>query len=201
MWAGRTLNDANPAKDGEIFHSIADPAAPCYRGFWLACARGCRGHEGGAVLQGAAFRFSLSPDCPPGPHCVGLHLLRYLAGFGSPRCHLENPCHRGNDVHRQREDDGGILLRADLDQGLQVPQLDGHGLVLQDLSGHGEFLGGSVFSFSVDDFRPPLPLSLRLAGNGADHLLGEVHLFHLHQHYLHAPSRGLSIKNRLKAQA
>ena len=55
MWAGRTLIDANPAKDGEIFHSIADPAAPCYRGFWLACARGCRGHEGGAVLQGAVL--------------------------------------------------------------------------------------------------------------------------------------------------
>jgi hypothetical protein len=41
-------------------------------------------------------------------------LLRYLGGFGSPCCHL--PCHRGNDVHRQREDDGGILLRADLNQ-------------------------------------------------------------------------------------
>lgn len=55
-------------------------------------------------------------------------------------------------------------------------RLDGRGLVLQHISGHGEFLGGSVFSFSVDDFRPPLPLSLRLASNGPDHLLGEVHL-------------------------
>ena len=27
MWAGRTLNDVNLAKDGEIFHSIGGPAA------------------------------------------------------------------------------------------------------------------------------------------------------------------------------
>src|SRR4029453_3468440 len=40
------------------------------------------------------------------------------------------------------EDDGGVLLRRDLGQGLQVAQVQGHGLLLQGLRGLGELLAG-----------------------------------------------------------
>jgi hypothetical protein len=42
----------------------------------------------------------------------------------------------------------------------------------------------------VDDLGPALPLGLRLAGHGADHLRGQSHVAHLDDGHLDSPGLG-----------
>jgi hypothetical protein len=73
---------------------------------------------------------------------------------------------RGGEYH------GGVLVDADLDQALQVPQLQcqrvGHHRVGR-LPQRG---GGQGLALGVDDLRPLFPLGLGLPGHGPFHAVG-----------------------------
>src|SRR5262249_3963605 len=51
-------------------------------------------------------------------------------------------------VERQREDDGAVLLGRDLGERLQIAQLQGGRLRADDLRGRGQRLRGVVLAFS-----------------------------------------------------
>ena len=95
--------------------------------------------------------------------------------------------HGSDQINRQWKDNGRVVLGSDLHQGLQVTQLDRRRLLLDDCGGHRQFLRGQVFTLGMDDFRATLAFGFGLAGDGADHLLGQLHLLHLDQGDLHAP--------------
>src|SRR5437867_3263767 len=52
----------------------------------------------------------------------------------------------------------------------------------------------------MDHFGSALALRFGLAGDGADHLLGQIHLFHFHHRNLDSPGRGVLIENSLQPQ-
>src|SRR6266849_2513839 len=70
------------------------------------------------------------------------------------------PAQRLHPVDGHGKDDGGVLLRRDLGQGLQVAQVQGDGLGLQRCRRFRELLGGLQLAGGVDDLGPLLPLRL-----------------------------------------
>src|SRR5579862_854588 len=111
---------------------------------------------------------------------------------------VEQSSYRREYIHRKREHNCRILFRTDLDQCLQITQLDGDGLVGHSLRGARQVLRGGSFTFRMNDFGAALALGFGLAGDGADHLIGEIHLFHLDHRDLHAPGSGVLIERALK---
>ena len=87
---------------------------------------------------------------------------------------------------------------ADFHQRLQIAQLDRRGLLLDHLRRHGQLFGGRVLAFGMDDLGAPLAFRLGLPRDGADHLLGQIHLLHFHHGHLHAPRRGVLVENGLQ---
>ena len=63
-------------------------------------------------------------------------------------------------------------------KGLQVAELDGGGLGLENFGGVGEFLRCFELAFRVNNLGAALAFGFRLAGDGALHLLGNIHLLH-----------------------
>ena len=78
-------------------------------------------------------------------------------------------------------------------------QLEGLGVLGDDLGGLGELAGGLELAVGVDDLGPPLPLGLGLLGDGPDHVLGQVHLLHLHELDLDAPGVGVLFDDLLES--
>ena len=58
---------------------------------------------------------------------------------------------------------------------------------------------GFGFALGMNDFGAALALGFGLAGDGADHLIRQIHLFHLHQRDLHSPGTGVLIERALGA--
>src|SRR5215213_10014242 len=65
-------------------------------------------------------------------------------------------------IYRNRQDHGGVVLRRDLRQRLEEPELKRRG-TLEPLGGVVQALGGLVLTLGRDDLSPPLPLGLGLA--------------------------------------
>ncbi len=56
-----------------------------------------------------------------------------------------------HELHGKREDDGGVLLDTDLGEGLEVAELEGHGLGGHEGGGVDQLGGGVELAFGVDD--------------------------------------------------
>src|SRR5215216_3148486 len=65
-------------------------------------------------------------------------------------------------IYRDRQDHRGVVLRRDLGQRLEEPELKRRG-TFEPLGGVVQALGGLVLTFGRDDLSPPLPLGLGLA--------------------------------------
>src|SRR5215208_5980582 len=66
------------------------------------------------------------------------------------------------EIYRNRKDHRGVVLRRDLGQRLEEPELKRRG-TLQALSCVVQALGSLVLTLGRDDLSPPLPLGLGLA--------------------------------------
>jgi len=67
-----------------------------------------------------------------------------------------------------------------------------------DVCGLEEFVGGLEFAVGMDDLGPSLALGLGLLGDRPDHILRQVHLFHLDELDLDAPGVGVLVDDFLK---
>src|SRR5215470_5087936 len=103
-----------------------------------------------------------------------------------------------NDVYRQRKDDRRIFLDTDFRQRLQITQLDRHRLLLQRRGRFGQLRRGLELAVRVNDFRAALALRLRLAGDGALHLLRNIDLLDLYLRYLDTPRLRILVKDYLQ---
>ena len=108
---------------------------------------------------------------------------------------------QGHDqVHRQRKDDGRILVGGDHRQRLQIAQLHRLRLRGQDLGGLRQLLGGLQFTLGVDHLGAPFALGLGLAGDGANHRFIEVDMLDLDIGHLDTPGIGLAVEDFLQGQ-
>ena len=91
------------------------------------------------------------------------------------------------DIHGQWEHDRRVLIGSQLKKRLQIPQLQG-GRALREFVGRLPQLAGRLhLAACVDDFRPPLPLRLRLTGHGPLHRLRDLHVLNLHDGHIDTP--------------
>ena len=67
------------------------------------------------------------------------------------------------------------------------------------LRGHAQLFGGHVLAFGMDDFGAALAFGFGLTGDGADHLVRQVHLFDFHHGYFDAPRPGVLVEYPLQA--
>src|SRR5215469_3929468 len=74
------------------------------------------------------------------------------------------------NVDRQREDDRGVLLRADLRQGLEIPELQRNRLGGNGGSGIGQRLRSLKFPLRMNNFGQFFPFRLSLPGHGSLHV-------------------------------
>src|SRR5690606_24995258 len=81
-----------------------------------------------------------------------------------------------HQVDRQGKDDCVALVTGELGQCLHVAQLQCFGFFRQTHGGTQQFFSRFVFALSVDHLGSPLPLRLRLAGDGAHHAFVQVHV-------------------------
>ena len=72
--------------------------------------------------------------------------------------------------------------------------------MLDHFGSHAQFFRSHVLAFSVDDLGAALAFGFGLPADGADHLLGQIHLFHFHHGYFDAPGSGVGIEHRLQAE-
>jgi len=103
------------------------------------------------------------------------------------------------EIQRQWENDRGVLFGGDFGQGAQEAELKGLGILGNDVGGLGELAGGLEFALGVDDLGPPFPFGLGLLGDGPDHVLRQVDLFHLDELDLDAPGVGVLFDDLLEA--
>jgi hypothetical protein len=85
----------------------------------------------------------------------------------------------GEQIDRDGEQNGGIVLRRDFGQGLQEPQLQGLGMDGNDLSRFRQARSRLKFALCIDDVGPPLAFGFCLSRHGALHLLRQVDVLHL----------------------
>ncbi|VTR68220.1 23S rRNA methylase (modular protein) [Desulfosarcina cetonica] len=111
---------------------------------------------------------------------------------------LPFPQKRPEQIDGQGEDRRGVVLGGHFTHGLQVAQLEGHGMGVDDLGGLGQTIGCLVFTLGVDHLGPPFPLGFGLLGHGALHLLGQVDVLELHRGDLDAPGIGMGIQDFLQ---
>jgi beta-glucosidase len=97
------------------------------------------------------------------------------------------------NIQRQREDDGGVLLHADLRQGLEVAELDTDRLGGQQFGRIHQALRGRKFALRVDDLGALFAFRFGLLSHGTQHGLRHVHLLDLDVDHLHAPGPGVEI--------
>src|SRR5437660_7197239 len=94
---------------------------------------------------------------------------------------------RPHPVDGHGEEDGGVLLRGDLGERLEVAQVQGHRLGLQGVGGLGELLAGLELARGVDDLGPLLPLRPALLAHRPLHLGGHLACFHRHLAHVYPP--------------
>ena len=104
---------------------------------------------------------------------------------------LQRPHHRADDVHRQREHDGRVLVRAQLQQGLEIAQLERTGGLAQHARRIAQLGGGLELTVRADHLRAPFALGLGLTGHCPLHQLGDLHVLDLDDGHLHTPRHRL----------
>src|SRR5215217_9342285 len=125
------------------------------------------------------------------PHA--LHLLALFLHRGSPI-----PVRRGGvqvgleEVQRDGQDNGRVLLCGDLAHGLEESQLQCC-RALQPVCGLPEALGGLVLALRRYDLGPPLALALGLAGHRPLHLRGDLDVLDLNHAHLYPPRLSLLV--------
>src|SRR5215207_6716343 len=77
---------------------------------------------------------------------------------------------RLQQVEREREEDGRVLVHPDLEQRLEVAELERRRVPADDVRGVRELLCRLELAVGVDDLRPPLALGLGLTSDSALHL-------------------------------
>src|SRR5579871_1338079 len=80
---------------------------------------------------------------------------------------IESLAHRREYIDGQREHNRRVFFRADFDQRLQVAQLDGRGLLLDQRGRHAQLLSSHVLAFGVNNFRASLAFGFGLLADGA----------------------------------
>jgi hypothetical protein len=75
---------------------------------------------------------------------------------------------------RRREDDRGVLVHGDLDQGLEVAQLQRQRVSRHHIGGLRQLAGGERLALGGDDLGPLLALGLGLANHRALHAVGQL---------------------------
>jgi len=104
-----------------------------------------------------------------------------------------------HQLHGEWEDDGSVFLDADFIEGLEVAELEGHGLGGHEGSSFNEFGGGVEFAFGVDDLGAAFTLGFGLLGHGAEHGLGHVHLLDFDGDDFDSEGGGVSVDDGLDA--
>ena len=126
-------------------------------------------------------------DEPPGQqmplvftvHALNSPFMDVLRASPPPRFTFGQLQERLEQVDRDREERRRVVLRGDLVERLEVPELKRHGLRLHERRRFDQLLGGLELPLRVDDLGPPFPLRLRLLGDRALHLLRQIDLLHL----------------------
>src|SRR5829696_3882329 len=96
------------------------------------------------------------------------------------------------EVQRDGQDDGRVLLRGDLSHGLEEPQLQGCG-ALEPVRCLPEALGGLVLALGGYDLGPTFALALGLARHGPLHLRRDLYILDLDHADLYPPGLGLLV--------
>ncbi len=103
------------------------------------------------------------------------------------------------EFHGEGQDEGGVLLGGDGDDGLEQAQLERGGGLGHLMGGFGELLGRLEFGVGVDDAGPALAVGLGLAGHGALHRVGQGDVLDLDPVDLHAPADGGAVDHQFQA--
>ena len=96
------------------------------------------------------------------------------------------------------ENHGGIFLRRDFDECLEIAQLQHNGVSTEHVGRIGEALRGYEFAFSVDDLRATFALRFRLTCDGPLHYLRQVYILDFQGGDFDAPWFRLLIDDPLK---
>lgn len=107
---------------------------------------------------------------------------------------------RGDRIDGKGENRGGIFLRRDSDERLEIAQLQHNGVSTEYVGRLGEALRGCEFTFSVDDLRATFALRFRLTCDGPVHYLRQVYILDFHGGDFDAPWFRLLIDDPLKVR-
>src|SRR5215212_7993925 len=124
---------------------------------------------------------------------LGLLVFFSLPRLGRPaRMAIDLAQERAEQVYRDRQDHGGVVLGGDFVQGLEETELQRRG-ALQAVRRLPQALRRLVLTLGAYDLRPPLSLALGLPGHGPLHLLRYLHVLDLDGAHLYAPGVGLLV--------
>src|SRR5215212_4779095 len=126
------------------------------------------------LLVGALGLLFLPAAAPRRPRLAGLSLA------GAVRTSKIG----AEEIYGDRKDHGRVVLRGDLRQRLEEPELKRRA-TLQSFGGVVQALGGLVLAFGRDDLSLPLPLGLGLARHRSLHPLRDLHVLDLDHADLH----------------
>src|SRR5688572_27525906 len=91
------------------------------------------------------------------------------------------------DVDRQREDDGAVLLHTDFRQRLQISQLKSDRLLCNLFCRIRQHFRGFKLALRVNDLSALLAFGFGLPGHGSLHVFRQIHALYLDQRYFDAP--------------
>ena len=97
------------------------------------------------------------------------------------------------------EDDGGVLVDSVVGVGIEVAELEGHGLSGHEGGGFDELGGGVELAFGVDDFGTAFAFGFGLLGHGAEHVFRHVDLLDFDRDDLDSEGRGMAVDDGLDA--
>src|SRR5664279_2060088 len=101
---------------------------------------------------------------------------------------------------RSREDDGGVLVDADLDHGLKVTQLQRQRVRHHRVGGLTQGCRGEGLAFGVDDLGALLALRLGLPCHRALHAVGQLDVLELDEGDHDAPVDGVDVEDLADVQ-
>ena len=85
----------------------------------------------------------------------------------------------GKEIHRNREDDGGVLFNTNFGQSLQIAKLKCYRLDRDNGGRIRQHSGCLKFSLRMNDLGALFALSLGLASHRALHIFRQIHAFDL----------------------
>src|SRR6476659_9407822 len=102
------------------------------------------------------------------------------------------------ELDRDGEDGGGVVLGGDLGDRLEIPELDRARLRREGAGGLRQRLGGLPLTLGRDPLGPALPLRLRLPRHSPLHLVREFYELDLDRRDLDAPRIGALVDDLLE---